>query len=49
MKKTLSILSAIKLALAKFRKDNMIWVPISLEEVLRVSGGAGLKQNDGFF
>ena len=48
-KEKISILSAIKLALAKFRKDNMIWVPISLEEVLRVSGGAGLKQNDGFF
>lgn len=48
-KEKISILSAINLALAKFRKDNMIWVPISLEEVLRVSGGAGLKQNDGFF
>ena len=27
-KEKISILSAIKLALAKFRKDNMIWVPI---------------------
>lgn len=48
-KEKISILSAIKLALAKFKKDNMIWVPISLEEVLRVSGGAGLKQSEGFF
>ena len=44
----ISILSAIKLALAKFKKENIIWVPISLEEVLRVSKGAGLKQTEGF-
>lgn len=47
-KEKISILSAIKLALAKFKKDNVVWVPISLEEVLRVSGGAGLKQSEGF-
>lgn len=47
-KEKISILAAIKLALAKFKKDNIIWVPISLEEVLRVSGGAGLKQSEGF-
>ena len=46
-KEKISILSAIKLALAKF-KDNVVWIPISLEEVLRVSGGAGLKQSEGF-
>ncbi|SCN26411.1 DNA phosphorothioation-dependent restriction protein DptH [Clostridium sp. N3C] len=48
-KEKISILSAIKLALAIYKMDNIIWVPISLEEVLRVSGGAGLKQNDGLF
>lgn len=48
-KEKISILSAIKLALAEFKKNNIIWVPISLEEVLRVSGGAGLKQSEGFF
>lgn len=48
-KEKISILSAIKLALAEFKKDNIIWVPISLEEVLRVSGGGGLKQSEGFF
>lgn len=48
-KEKISILSAIKLALAEFKKNNVIWVPISLEEVLRVSGGAGLKQSEGFF
>lgn len=47
-KEKISILSAIKLALAKFKIDDVIWVPISLEEVLRVSGGAGLKQSEGF-
>ena len=48
-KEKISILSAIKLALAEFKKDNITWVPISLEEILRVSGGAGLKQSEGFF
>lgn len=48
-KEKISILSAIKLALAEFKKDNIIWVPISLEEILRVSGGAGLKQSEGLF
>ncbi|CAG9344063.1 AAA-like domain protein [Clostridium perfringens NCTC 8239] len=48
-KEKISILSAIKLALAKFRNENIIWVPISLEEILRVSGGVGLKQSEGFF
>ncbi|MBU5310513.1 DNA phosphorothioation-dependent restriction protein DptH [Tissierella carlieri] len=48
-KEKISILSAIKLALAEFKKDNIIWVPISLEEILRVSGGAGLKKSEGLF
>lgn len=48
-KEKISILSAIKLGLAQFTNENITWVPISLEEVLRVSGGAGLKQSEGFF
>lgn len=48
-KEKISILSAIKLGLAQFKNENITWVPISLEEVLRVSGGAGLKQSEGFF
>lgn len=47
-KEKISILSAIKLGLAQFKTENITWVPISLEEVLRVSGGAGLKQSEGF-
>jgi len=45
----ISILSAIKFALAYLHHSEIIWVPISLEEILRVSGGAGLKQKDGLF
>ena len=43
----MSILSAIKLCMAYYARDGIIWVPISLEEILRVSGAAGLSQNDG--
>lgn len=45
----ISILSAIKVALAYFYHPDIIWVPLSLEEVLRVSGGAGLKKSEGLF
>ncbi|MDK2562217.1 DNA phosphorothioation-dependent restriction protein DptH [Romboutsia sedimentorum] len=45
----LSILSAIKISLAYFYHKDITWIPISLEEVLRVSGGAGLKQSNGLF
>lgn len=45
----LSILSAINYSLAYFYHSNIIWVPISLEEILRVSGAAGLTKNEGFF
>lgn len=45
----LSILSAIKVSLAYLYHPDIIWVPISLEEVLRVSGGARLNQKDGLF
>lgn len=48
-KEKISIQSAIKLALAFFKNDNIIWIPISLEEILRVSGAIGLAQKDGLF
>ncbi len=48
-KEKLSILSAIKFTVKKFAMDDIIWVPISLEEILRVSGGVGLKKKDGLF
>lgn len=45
----ISIISAIKLSLAYFYHKDIIWIPISLEEVLRVSNGAGLSGSDGLF
>lgn len=45
----LSILSAIKISLAYFYHPDIIWIPISLEEILRVSGGVGLKKSEGLF
>lgn len=42
----ISIVAAIKLLLAILRHKDIIWIPISLEEMLRVSGGAGLSQGD---
>lgn len=43
----MSILSAIKLCIAYYSHPDIVWVPISLEEMLRVSRGAGLSQKDG--
>lgn len=45
----ISIISAIKLSMAYFYHKDIIWIPISLEEVLRVSKGAGLSGADGLF
>ena len=43
----ISIVAAIKFMLAFLRHPDIIWVPISLEEMLRVSGGAGLSSSEG--
>lgn len=48
-KEKISIQSAIKLAMAFLKDDNIIWIPISLEEILRVSGSVGYSQKDGLF
>jgi len=45
----LSLASAIKYALAYFEHDNITWVPISLEEILRVVGVYNLSKKDGVF
>ncbi|AYA76012.1 DNA phosphorothioation-dependent restriction protein DptH [Bacillus sp. Y1] len=45
----LSIVSAIKFALSYFDHKNILWVPISLEEVLRVAGAVGLSKSEGVF
>lgn len=43
----MSIISAIKFAMSYYAHKNIVWIPISLEELLRVSGNTGLSQNDG--
>ncbi len=45
----ISILSAVKTMMAFLAHPDIVWVPLSLEEVLRVSGGVGLKQSEGLF
>ncbi|WP_227939012.1 DNA phosphorothioation-dependent restriction protein DptH [Alkalihalobacillus deserti] len=45
----LSIISAIKYSLSYFNHDNILWVPISLEEILRVAGAVNLNRRDGVF
>jgi DNA phosphorothioation-dependent restriction protein DptH len=43
----ISIVAAIKFMLAYLKHPDIIWIPISMEEMLRVSGGAGLSQKEG--
>lgn len=43
----MSIISAVKFAMAYYTHKDIVWVPISLEELLRVSGNTGLSQNNG--
>ncbi|MCX2478374.1 DUF87 domain-containing protein [Pedobacter sp. MC2016-15] len=48
-KEKISILSAVKETLAILDHPKITWVMLSLEEILRVTGSAGLKQNEGLF
>lgn len=48
-KEKISILSAVKLSLAMFAHREIIWIPISMEEILRISGGTSLRQSEGLF
>ncbi len=43
----ISIIAAIKWMLAFLRDSDVLWIPVSLEEMLRVSGGAGLSKDQG--
>ena len=45
----MSILSAVKFSLSFFAHSDIVWVPLSLEEILRVSGSVGLSQKDSLF
>ncbi|UYZ24026.1 DNA phosphorothioation-dependent restriction protein DptH [Mesobacillus jeotgali] len=45
----LSIISAIKYSVSYFDHPNILWVPISLEEILRVAGAVSLNKSEGVF
>jgi DNA phosphorothioation-dependent restriction protein DptH len=49
IKEKLSLPSAVKVFLALYAHPEITWVPLSLEEILRVSGGAGLSKSEGLF
>lgn len=48
-KEKFSIISAIKYGLSILDNEDIIWVPISIEEILRVAGNIGLKKEGGLF
>lgn len=45
----LSIISAIKYALAILDHPEIVWIPISMEEILRIAGNIKLDKNEGIF
>lgn len=45
----ISILSAVNTMLAILSHPDIVWIPLSLEEILRVSGSVGLKKSEGLF
>lgn len=45
----LSEIASIKYLLAFLEQKDILWVPISLEEILRIAGIAGLKKDNGLF
>lgn len=45
----LSIISAMKYCLAILNHEDIIWIPISLAEILRIAGNVGLSKSGGIF
>lgn len=45
----MSIVSAIKRSLLFFETENVLWVPISMEEIVRVTGNIKLSKKEGIF
>ena len=45
----MSVVSAIKQALKLFDGENVLWVPISMEEIVRVTGNVKLSRKEGIF
>lgn len=48
-KEKISILSASKFMMSLLSSKEIVWVPISMEEIIRVSGAVGLSQKEGLF
>ena len=49
-KEKVGVISALKALLAVLHTDSkFLWVPVSIEEIVRVSGAVGLSQKDGVF
>lgn len=46
-KEKISIAATIKFMLSYLKHEKVLWIPLSLEEILRVSKGIGLSQKDG--
>ncbi len=46
-KEKISLISAVKLSIAKFHSDDIIWVPLAMEEILRVTGAVKLNSKEG--
>lgn len=49
VREKLSIISAFKNVLSMLENDNIVWVPISLEEIIRVSRQQGLDASSDIF
>lgn len=45
----LSIVSAIKYCLAILDHEDIVWIPLSMEEILRIAGNIKLDKNKGIF
>ncbi len=45
----ISIVAAVKQLIVSFSHPDFIWIPVSLEEILRVSGAVGLSGTNGIF
>ncbi|ALC90598.1 restriction endonuclease [Bacillus sp. FJAT-18017] len=45
----LSIISAIKFSVSYFDHPDIKWIPVSLEEILRVAGAVSLNRSEGVF
>lgn len=47
-KEKISLVSAVKMLLAKHSHEKVIWIPIAMEEILRVTGAVKLSAKSGF-